>query len=261
MRGWQICGLLELDGGCQGVVCVFLCMFVCVWVTMPIFPTLVLWAQRIAETKSAHIWASPCQELLVPLNVLTIICLSLSPCSLLSFLLLLNGFLSLSPPPSLTLPLQCSLSPSRPLSFNTYKTERAQSGPGLGHLEAAKADSPHLSLPPSMAPCQWPAVALYVALPILVNSNHWQLLQALFYGPPSSHGFPAAPPGRLSLAVPCLMLFCKLLSPGSLLITVQGLCKATQRRPGEGEHAGTLGGLKELRRWSIQIPNEIITTN
>lgn len=115
--------------------------------------------------------------------------------------------------------------------------------------------------PPSMAPCQWPAVALYVALPILVNSNHWQLLQALFYGPPSSHGFPAVPPGRLSLAVPCLMLFCKLLSPGSLLITVQGLCKATQRRPGEGEHAGTLGGLKELRRWSIQIPNEIITTN
>lgn len=109
--------------------------------------------------------------------------ITLSPCSLLSFLLLLNGFLSLSPPPPLALPLQRSLSPSRPLSFNTYKTERAQSGPGLGHLEAAKADSPHLS-PPSMAPRQWPAVALYVALPILVNSNHWQLLQALFYGPP-----------------------------------------------------------------------------
>ncbi|TSO25225.1 hypothetical protein Baya_8848 [Bagarius yarrelli] len=136
------------------------------------------------------------------------------------------------PPPPLTLPLQRSLSPSRPLSFNTYKTERAQSGSSLGHLEAAKADSPHLA-PPYMALCQWPAVAF----------------------------FPAAPPGQLSQAVPCLMLFCKLLSPGSLLITVQGLCKATQRRPGEGEHAGTLSGLKELRRWSIQIPNEIITTN
>lgn len=93
----------------------------------------------------------------------------------------------------LTLPLQCSLSPSRPLSFNTYKTERPQSGPSLGHLEAAKADSPHLS-PPFMAPCQWPAVALYVALPILVNSTHWQLLQALFYGPtPPPTAFPLLP--------------------------------------------------------------------
>lgn len=152
VRGWQICGPLEHDGGCQGFVCVFLCVFVCAWVTMPIFPTLVLWVQRIAETKSAHIWASPCQELLVPLNVLTIICLSLSPCSLLAFLLLLNGFLSLSPPPPLLLPLQHSLSPSRPLSFNTYKTERAQSGLGLGHLEAAKADSPHLSSPHGSLP-------------------------------------------------------------------------------------------------------------
>ncbi|KAL6477785.1 hypothetical protein MHYP_G00136200 [Metynnis hypsauchen] len=44
-----------------------------------------------------------------------------------------------------------------PLSFNTYKTERARSGPGLGHLEAANEFS--LASPP-MAPRQWPAVAL-----------------------------------------------------------------------------------------------------
>lgn len=57
---------------------------------------------------------------------------------------------------------------------------------------------PLISPPPySMAPRQWPAVALYVALPILVNSNHWQLLQALFYGPPPLLQLPRCSPGLI----------------------------------------------------------------
>lgn len=61
----------------RGCLCVSVHVCVCMG-HHAYFPTLVLSAQRIAETKSAHIWALPCQELLVSLNVLTIICLSLS---------------------------------------------------------------------------------------------------------------------------------------------------------------------------------------
>lgn len=223
-----------------------MCVFVYVWVTMPIFPTLVLWAKRIAKTKHAHIWALTCQGLLVPLNVRPIICLSLSalyslscPCSMAS-----------SHCPSHPAHTHTYTLPPRSLSFNTYKTEKIRSGLGSGHLEAAK----EFGISP-VASC-----SIVLSAAVSVNSRHWRLLPSLFTAHPLRQ--PSwAPLGRLSQAVSCLMLFCKLLSPGSLLITVQGLWKPTQRRLGEGQRTGTLAVLKRLRRWSIQIPNEIITTN
>ncbi len=169
-------------------------------------------------------------------------------CSLLSFLSLLNGFLSLSVPPHAH--THTYTLPPRSLSFNTYKTEKIQSGLDSGHLEAAK----EFGISP-VASC-----SIVLAAAVSVNSRHWRLLPSLFTAHPLRRPS-RAPLGRLSQAVSCLMLFCKLLSPGSLLITVQGMWKPTQWQSGEGQRTGTLAGLKRLRRWSIQIPNEIITTN
>lgn len=163
-----------------------MCVFVYVWVTMPIVPTLVLWAKRIAKTKHAHIWALTCQGLLVPLNVLPIICLSLSalyslscPCSMASSHCPSHpshththaGSASLPPRP-----------PPRSLSFNTYKTEKIQSGLGSGHLEAAK----EFGISP-VASC-----SIVLSAAVSVNSRHWRLLPSLFTAHPL-RGLPGLP--------------------------------------------------------------------
>lgn len=83
------------------------------------------------ETKG-FIFVLACQGLLVLLNVPPPLSAYHSLCSLISFLSLLNGFLSLSSHH------KCSLSPL--LFFNTYKTEKARPGPG--HLEAPVKLSP-----------------------------------------------------------------------------------------------------------------------
>lgn len=221
---------------------------------MPIFPTLVLWAKRIAKTKRAHIRALTCQGLLVPLNVLTIICLSLS--LLFTLFLVPAQWLPLTVRP--TQPAPRRPAPVALFLYLLTLTKLKRFSLGWARATWKLQWSLHAGPLPGTSPAASCSIVLSAA--VLVNSRHWRLLPSQFYGPPPRRPS-RAPPGRLSQAVSCLMLFCKLLSPGSLLITVQGLRKPTQRRRGEGERTGTLAGLKRLRRWSIQIPNEIITTN
>lgn len=96
-----------------------------------LWPLYAFWPELDTRDKRLHICACMSRitcsiECVPPLSAYH------SLCSLISFLSLLNGFLSLSPHH------KCSL--SLLLFFNTYKTEKAW--PGLGHLEAPVKLSP-----------------------------------------------------------------------------------------------------------------------
>lgn len=186
------------------------------WMAIVALPLYTSWLELHTRDKRLHICACMSRitcsiECTPPLSAYH------SLCSLISFLSLLNGFLSLSSHH------KCILSPL--LFFNTYKTEKARPGPG--HLEAPVKLSPRPgSLP--LASCSIVSGPSQLIPCIAIVAGH--CLQP----PPTPPGYPL----RLSWGLPCLILFCKLLSPGSPLITVHGLCKPTQGRQGwgMGEH-------------------------
>lgn len=123
-------------------MCVFVCtwtdecvlsvsVYLFMWIAILAWPLYAFGPELDARDKRLHICACMSRitcsiECAPPLSAYH------SLCSLISFLSLLNGFLSLSPHH------KCSLSPL--LFFNTYKTEKAW--PGLGHLEAPVKLSP-----------------------------------------------------------------------------------------------------------------------
>ena len=106
-------------------------VYLFMWISILALPLCTFWFELDTRDKSLHICACMSRitcsiECVPPLSAYH------SLFSLISFLSLLNGFLSLSPHH------KCSLSPL--LFFNTYKTEKAW--PGLGHLEAPVKLSP-----------------------------------------------------------------------------------------------------------------------
>lgn len=169
-----------------------MCVFVYVWVTMPIVPTLVLWAKRIAKTKHAHIWALTCQGLLVPLNVLPIICLSLSalyslscPCSMAS------SHCPSHPSHTHTLSLPVPVPLPQSLYLLTLTKLKRFS---LGWARAT------WKLQRSLASRQWPAVALCSPLPSQLIPGIGDCCRPCLRPTPSA-AFPGSPgpivPGRL----------------------------------------------------------------
>lgn len=128
--------------GAGDEMCVFVCVWTdeCVlsvsvylfmWIAIVASPLYTSWLELHTRDKRLHICACMSRitcsiECTPPLSAYH------SLCSLISFLSLLNGFLSLSSHH------KCSLSPL--LFFNTYKTEKARPGPG--HLEAPVKLSP-----------------------------------------------------------------------------------------------------------------------
>lgn len=134
-EGW--CG-----AGVGDEMCVCVCVCMCTWTdecVLSVSVYLFMWITILAlplcalDTRDKRLHICACMsritcsiECVPPLSAYH------SLCSLISFLSLLNGFLSLSPHH------KCSLSPL--LFFNTYKTEKAW--PGLGHLEAPVKLSP-----------------------------------------------------------------------------------------------------------------------
>lgn len=100
-------------------------------------------------------------------------------CSLLSFLSLLNGFLSLSVPPH----THTDSPPPRLYLLTLTKLKRFSPGwAGSGHLEAAK----EFGISP-VASC-----SIVLSSAVSVNSRHWRLLPSLFTAHPL-HGLPGLP--------------------------------------------------------------------
>ena len=192
----------------------------CVLVYMgqyPCFPTLSILGSNETEETKGLIFVLACQGLLVLLNVSPIICLSLS--------LLFTLFLVSAQ----WLPL--TVSPTTNIAFLSLYLLTLTNLKRPGLVQATWKQQ--WSFLPGLAPCQWPAVALWAppsqlipCIAIVASSVYNQLL--LLLGPS-----PIVP------GLPCLILFCKLLSPGSPLITVHGPCKPTQRRRGRGTERHT----------------------
>lgn len=121
-------------------MCVHLVRWVCfylslctvlMWITILALPLYAFWLELDTRDKRLHICACM-SRITCSIECVPLLSAYHSLYSLISFLSLLNGFLSLSPHH------KCSLSPL--LFFNTYKTEKAWRS--LGHLEAPVKLSP-----------------------------------------------------------------------------------------------------------------------
>lgn len=104
---------------------------VLMWITILALPLYAFWLELDTRDKRLHICACM-SRITCSIECVPLLSAYHSLYSLISFLSLLNGFLSLSPHH------KCSLSPL--LFFNTYKTEKAWRS--LGHLEAPVKLSP-----------------------------------------------------------------------------------------------------------------------
>lgn len=112
----------------------FICLRLCtvlMWITILVVPLYALWLELDTRDKKLHICACM-SRITCSIECVPLLSAYHSLHSLISFLSLLNGFLSLSPRH------KCSLSPL--LFFNTCETEKAW--PALGHLEAPAKLSP-----------------------------------------------------------------------------------------------------------------------